>query len=87
MKLDVGGVAQTKGGHTIVGSDNLMINAALKNGYAAEHKMPLGSILHIARIVDIENVHFLLPRTKMQPSEVNPQRTAQTAALPTALPT
>ena len=88
MKLDVSWVAQTKGDHTIVGSDNLMIDAAFENcGYATEHEMPLGSVLHIAKIVDIENVHFLWPRTKMQPSEAKPQRTAKTAALPTAQPT
>jgi hypothetical protein len=84
MKLDIIGVAQAESGHTIVGSDYLMINAALENGDAAEHKMPFGRIPYIAGIVAIENVLFLLPGIKMQPSRAKPQRTAKTAALPTA---
>ena len=85
MEFDIGLITEIKPGNAVISRRYLMKNPSLKNSDPTQHEILFAWIPYVPGIVDIKNVHIILLDAKMQPSEAEPQRTAKSAALPTAL--
>jgi putative NADH-flavin reductase len=93
MQLDVMRIAQFERGNAIVGKFDLVVQAAFKYRDASEYEMVLANVRHVARVIDIQNVHRrfhvsgagpIYQIQEMQPSETPASTDRGNAALPTA---